>query len=718
MFNLFNHYLSILAVVFLSLLFVRCENGGSELPNELHGVVVSNNRAPAPNVKIGLYSVNYIPADSGKAEQAWTAKTDASGKYAFKNIPQGRYNIVGLQDSLGFFRDSISITGNEDLGQDSLGRLGTISGLVQLQPEVDPRNAMIQVMGTENYVNVDSTGAFTLYGLASGVYRIRVFVALPEYVPLFKAIEIQAGQRKTLLAPLVPFFSGTPLVINITASLDTARGIAKITWHPVSYSAFQTYLVFRDEENTVNLSTRPLNSFRITDTVYYDTLYRNYGGRRSGFDSIGAEPIVNKWEYRVKVKTKQGSIGGSNQTAILHAIPPPILITSVNIKLLQTTMDSAFWDSTGRDLTNNVFKGDTVRFVANFNNPSLTNKSIAWFHSGEGTIRKAELTDKIGSDTLVWVASAIIGNDSLSVEVTDITGAKSYAWISFRIGASRLIGKLNTVSFDMDAYAWRGNVVHVSTNDNGKIQIGYFNITTRQDSTLNVDSKAIGLPSTAFWGSKLYLANAIHPNFPGAKLLTFDLATGLWDKEPNPPFEITSKIAAANGRLCATSNTQSPGDSNQIAVLDLNSHTWTKKANRGKRELSAGVWFTEAGGTLYLTSNTSGPYNFGLEEYSPESDSYKTLAFYHGAFHGDTPRIASINGKLYIMGVVDSNLKPAPRVDVLNPTQGEWLPALPFLIGRTTPAVLVIGKSIYLMGGQTPLNQNVISNTIEEYRPE
>ena len=108
MHKLAKHFLSGLSIL-LGLFIFNCQNGGSELPNEVRGELVSANNRPAANVKVGLYSVNYIPADSNNHALSFSTKTDASGNYSFQNIPTGEYNVVGLQDSLGFFQGGVKI---------------------------------------------------------------------------------------------------------------------------------------------------------------------------------------------------------------------------------------------------------------------------------------------------------------------------------------------------------------------------------------------------------------------------------------------------------------------------------------------------------------------------------------------------------------------------------------------------------------------------------
>ena len=692
-----NRILSVLAVFFLAVCFVHCDNGGSELPNELHGVVVTNNRAPAANVKVGLYSINYIPADSANAGQAWTTKTDASGKYAFKNIPSGRYNVVGLQDSLGFFRDSISVSGAAEIGRDSLGLLGTLSGTVQLQPQDEPRNAVIQVMGTDNYVNVDSSGRFTLSGLAGGFYRLRVSVSLPNYVPLFKEVQAHAGKHDTLAAPLVPFYSGIPVVLNIRTSYDTARGIAKITWHPVSYPAFLSYLVYRDQENAVNIGNDPINTWRIEDTVFYDTLYQ--------FDTVAKrwiDSVPYALEYRVRVKAKNTNVGEPYKPAVLHTVSPNILSTRISIERLGGKFDE-------------IFKGDTVRFVADYANAVFLNRSLAWVHGVADTLRKAGLNGKSGKDTLVWIAAAGLGLDSIHVDITDANGKPWSVKAVLNVVASRVLGNIKTSASAMEAYGWQGNILHVARDTSGKFAIGIFNLTTRRDTILSAIAKG-DAAATALSGSKLYLMNARHPDFPGTNLLSYDLLSGVWGKEPNPADVTLENCAAAvGGKLVALSRYGTEMDSLKFSILDLATHVWSvKKLNR--QALNAFAYgLTAQNGRIYLGSSLNGPPLTSYEEYIIATDQLSPLPWSERTRYNFGSRLVGLKGKLYNLGGTDINYLFPAIVAVLDPTQTAWLAAPDFLVGRGNPGAVGIGSSIYIVGGGI---MNGYETTVEEYRPE
>ncbi len=700
-----NRVLNAIAAFLSALFLANCQDGGSELPNELHGKVVTVNSLPAAEVEVGLYSVDYIPADSGGSRLAWTTRTDASGKYAFRNIPSGRYNLVGSRDSLGFFRDSVSVAGAADIGRDSLGLLGRLSGTVRLQPQDDPRNVVIQVMGTDNYVNVGADGAFTLSGLAGGTYRLRVFVSLPNYVPLYRDIQVRAGRHDTLQPPLEPFYSGIPVVTGIKATYDTASGVARISWRPVAYPSLLTYLVYRDRADAVDLSGIPLNNSRLTDTVFYDTLYRRQIHPRVLNDTSGGwdDTASYSWEYRVRVKAANNTIGEPYEAAALRTISPANLSTTVRIKRLDGDADA-------------IMKGDTVYFQAEYANAMVDNRSLAWIH-GADTLRKIALAGKRGADTLKWVAPSALGSDSLQVAVVDAEGKHSSRKLGIRIVASRIIGTILSPYQPMEAFAWQGAIVHVAQDSLRRLSIGRFDLATRKDTLLSTAGKPDTLASTLS-GSKLYLFNVLHPDFPGANVLTFDLATGAWGRETNLPNNALANSAAAlNGKVYALSRFGIENDSVRISELDPGTHAWTAKKSLGAALMGHYFRLGEANGRLYAIQSFNGPYNTSYFAFDTATDEWSELPISDRFKMIFRPRLAGLKGTLYALtgASFSSNQYYNPWVERFDPAQSAWVPAPNFLIGRGEPGVVPIGSSLYIVSGST---FNCLTATVEEYRPE
>lgn len=260
--------LSILtAGAFCGAFFGGCQTG-SEIPNELRGKLVDANGKPVAGAVVALYDVDALPG-SGQLP-AGSVHTDSYGSYAFREVAPGRYNLLGQESTQRALRDSVFVDGNGlDVGTDTLRSPGSLVGRILLQPDSDPRQAIIQVMGTEIYVNVDANGYFRLDDMADGKYRLRL--AVDRYTPLFQAIRIRSGREDTLAQTLEPFFLGIPMVTNLKAEA-LADGSIRLSWTPVHYANFMAYGVFREPTTSVVQSGNAL-AMVYGDSVFVDTIY-------------------------------------------------------------------------------------------------------------------------------------------------------------------------------------------------------------------------------------------------------------------------------------------------------------------------------------------------------------------------------------------------------------------------------------------------------------
>jgi hypothetical protein len=300
------------------------QESGTEIPNELVGKEFIAGRGPAANAELKLIPVGYIPGgtqgpDSAQAAVV-TAKTDDKGRFAFKDVSPGQYNLIAAQDGLRSFRDSLVVTGKaQDLSGDTLDAPGTLSGWVELEPQDDPQTATVQVMGTTRFVNVDARGFFRLKDLGAGEYRLRVVTILPLYAPLFQEVVVRAGADDTLAQPLLPFFAGIPVIRGLTAMPDV-KGIVHLAWSKPKYGKVLDYLVYRDTAGTLLPSALPI--LRIKDTCYEDTIYsRTPRAGQYGYD----DSAYRTFSYRVKILDWSGNVGPSYGFTEATVAPPTVL---------------------------------------------------------------------------------------------------------------------------------------------------------------------------------------------------------------------------------------------------------------------------------------------------------------------------------------------------------------------------------------------------------
>jgi hypothetical protein len=287
-------------------------DGGTEIPNEVKGTIYTAAGAPAANAQVRLRPVNFIPDSSNAGIGGHLVLTNASGKYALKDIPPGEYNLLATGANASAFQDSIAVTGGrQTLASDTLRSPGSVTATVQLQPQHSPQTVIVQVLGTEYYINVPASGRFTL-ALPQGTHRLRVAVSLPEYTTLFKVVTVTSGANDTLAEPLVPYYSGIPAVTGLVATADSA-GKIRLKWNKSGYFLLQRYLVYRTVPGSLSQGSVVGST---TDTTFTDTIFAQAFGQAPG---TGASPYsdtaAKPYEYRVRIENPTGEIGVSFSSA-------------------------------------------------------------------------------------------------------------------------------------------------------------------------------------------------------------------------------------------------------------------------------------------------------------------------------------------------------------------------------------------------------------------
>ncbi len=213
------------------LLFSACQflsNGGTEIPNELTGNLYLQGGMPSAYTEVILYPVDYVPGDAGSMAKRRITRTDSTGRFRFKNIPAGWYNVFsrqGLQnsmDSVFAFSDSITLSsGTREMPPDTLRHPGSLSGIVQLRAQDDPRTATVQLLGTDYSGSVDSNGRFQIPRVAQGIYPVRVITTLPDYAPGIQQVTVQSGRNDTLPDILILSYPKHFTINNSTSALWT-----------------------------------------------------------------------------------------------------------------------------------------------------------------------------------------------------------------------------------------------------------------------------------------------------------------------------------------------------------------------------------------------------------------------------------------------------------------------------------------------------------------
>jgi len=335
-----------LFLILLGSLLASCLLGpqskrGSVVDNELReGVIYDSKGHPAANARVRVYAVGYLPdslADTGKGSSGsyYSTHTDEKGSYRIGALAAGEYNILadlggeyGMQDSV--FLDTVTA----NVPPDTLDAPGALSGVVRMQPDHDPRFAIVQVLGTYNYANVDEEGRFRIPVLAGGKYTLKISTSLSDYVALYKSITILPGKMDSLDTLDLPYL-GIPVVQGLAATFDTLHSIVKLSWRSAKYRDFAEYRVFRDAYPALSVSSDAIGITQ--DTVYLDSLAKIPG---NPFSSPSASDALS-FEYRVRIRSKSDHDGQIYGKIRINTPPRRLVTTNIRLQLKTTKWDSA-----------------------------------------------------------------------------------------------------------------------------------------------------------------------------------------------------------------------------------------------------------------------------------------------------------------------------------------------------------------------------------------
>jgi hypothetical protein len=304
---------------------------GSEIPNELSGSFVDRNGTAEAGTKVSLYRSDRIPGQGPDSLPVAFTQTDAKGGFRFQAMARGTYSLLAEKSGARAFQDSVIYTGTSyDVGADTLKAPGALVGRILLVRPDDPRKALVQVLGTNIYVNVDSSGIFNLTDMAEGRYRIRILIDSANYVPQYRVVSIRSGMTDTLQEVIEPFYQGPPRLSDIKAEAFP-DGTIRVTWNKAKSGIAFTYAVFREAMGYKAYSGSALQYF-LTDTVFIDTVYSKTPRKGQIFPDPASEVYDGQYPYedttaypfRYRVMTfPSSSNDGSDQIMVnVVAIPP------------------------------------------------------------------------------------------------------------------------------------------------------------------------------------------------------------------------------------------------------------------------------------------------------------------------------------------------------------------------------------------------------------
>jgi hypothetical protein len=196
--------------------------GGDEVTT---GFLYYQNGKAAANSTVIAVSSHVVPGLGNPITQFETI-TDSLGRYSFGSLPADIYNIYGTNDSLASFQAGVEInnSGRKTIRNDTLKPTGSIIGTVRLSASLDSRTVIIMVIGSTMVTGPDdSSGHFSLNGLAEGTYPVRFLAVGPQYPVLDTSFSVKSGETTDIGEITLNSYAALDSIVRTNGMLK-ARG--------------------------------------------------------------------------------------------------------------------------------------------------------------------------------------------------------------------------------------------------------------------------------------------------------------------------------------------------------------------------------------------------------------------------------------------------------------------------------------------------------------
>lgn len=310
---------------FVALLLASCGDAGriaGGTNDETHTEWAARFLQPGGKEPAANAVVQVVP-HNGTATVA-SGRTDSLGRPVLATLPDGLYTVSVSQNGLVVFVDSVPASEGRLVFEDddTLAPVGSLSGVVALQPNHNPATVTVNVLGTDIWSNVATDGTFRLEGLGAGRFRLRFVTTLSNYTPTYLVATASSGAATTLPDTVRMIYTGIPVVTGIAVANDTLSGDLVLTWHPAATKDLLDYIVYRDTVDALSPS-------RQRYATSADTVWRDTGASRG--------TRVAKWKYRIVVETQTGDTGAWYGYAVGTSIPRAV-----------SRLDRGEWTAVGR----------------------------------------------------------------------------------------------------------------------------------------------------------------------------------------------------------------------------------------------------------------------------------------------------------------------------------------------------------------------------------
>jgi hypothetical protein len=394
--------------------------------------------------------VRIFRADAMDGKYVSIQTTNANGRFSIAGLPGGAYTLWAQKDTLVTYQGSVLISPSDTLlRDDTLSCPSTITGIIGVQPQDDPRTVTIQVVGLDKYFdNTDRDGRFVMKNMAKGTYSLLLKSTEQHYTPTKVVISVGACMHAALPETLRLAYTGIPAVLGLAASYDTAAGVVRFSWRAADYRGFQNYCIFRDYFDSAAYGASPIAA--PTDTFFLDTIFDT---RSASGPFTSSDTGDYHFRYRAAIRNNASVIGPTYKYADIVAASSQkvkAVFSFSSRHCAKGYVTAAFSDSTafGRvKLAGRASINDSVLIIARVASRTRTLARLEWNDEGGSAVRAVNLdtTQKSTADSIscAWKS---LGTHELACAVTDKAGAR---WMdTVRIAVVRDAPKIELVLTD------------------------------------------------------------------------------------------------------------------------------------------------------------------------------------------------------------------------------------------------------------------------------
>lgn len=368
----------------------------------MSGVVASQDSTPVKDAPVCLYTTG-SGLDTGKAIPVDTTFSDSTGSYYFDVNSAGLYQVRSFSgDTLsGIRRNIVYENSHVEIDPLYLERNGAISGVVTLRNADTHRGILVYIPGTSYSAFSDSTGRYTISGIAPENHYNLVFSMYGyESLMLFN-ISVLPGKTVTKQAiELVPNLYPQ----NVKIMSQTNPRVVSISWDSLHREDIIGYNIYRGDSLLTAPDPERVNGDNLVvgtsfiDTVeeelfsWEDTITFYYQIR--GKDIRGETPFSDKVFRRIGIERDPAS------QRTIQVMAPTMKDTVHGVRYINFKWNyTGVIDSVGIDL-------------------SLDNGS-SWGTIVHSTPNKGEYS---------WLAALEMNADSCKIRIRDIADSLVQDW--------------------------------------------------------------------------------------------------------------------------------------------------------------------------------------------------------------------------------------------------------------------------------------------------